>query len=306
MSSFRAKAMRAVTSAWFRSVNAEKADVHRMRTVWHTLANTLWTASGVDVRRTGFAGMRAEWLTPQSPAQGKAMLYLHGGAYVFGNCATHRQLVSYVARACGVRALVIEYRLAPEHRFPAAIDDSLAAYRALREEGYAPGDILIAGDSAGGGLVMALLLSLRDSGEEMPAGGLLFSPWLDLTASGESMTTRAQRDPWFKPPDMPIIASYYCEEDEYRNPLVSPVFADVSGLPPIYIQVGDDEILLSDSTRIADNIKAAGGEVTLEIWPDMFHVFQVFVHQMPESRAAIDQLAPFVKSRLGISAASEA
>ena len=306
MSSFRAKAMRAVTSAWFRSVNAEKADVHRMRTVWHTLANTLWTASGVDVRRTGFAGMRAEWLTPQSPAQGKAMLYLHGGAYVFGNCATHRQLVSYVARACGVRALVIEYRLAPEHRFPAAIDDSLAAYRAQREEGYAPGDILIAGDSAGGGLVMALLLSLRDSGEEMPAGGLLFSPWLDLTASGESMTTRAQRDPWFKPPDMPIIASYYCEEDEYRNPLVSPVFADVSGLPPIYIQVGDDEILLSDSTRIADNIKAAGGEVTLEIWPDMFHVFQVFVHQMPESRAAIDQLAPFVKSRLGISAASEA
>ena len=306
MSSFRAKAMRPVTSAWFRSVNAEKADVHRMRTVWHTLANTLWTASGVDVRRTGFAGMRAEWLTPQSPAQGKAMLYLHGGAYVFGNCATHRQLVSYVARACGVRALVIEYRLAPEHRFPAAIDDSLAAYRALREKGYAPGDILIAGDSAGGGLVMALLLSLRDSGEEMPAGGLLFSPWLDLTASGESMTTRAQRDPWFKPPDMPIIASYYCEEDEYRNPLVSPVFADVSGLPPIYIQVGDDEILLSDSTRIADNIKAAGGEVTLEIWPDMFHVFQVFVHQMPESRAAIDQLAPFVKSRLGISAASEA
>lgn len=306
MSSFRAKAMRAVTSAWFRSVNAEKADVHRMRTVWHTLANTLWTASGVDVRRTEFAGMRAEWLTPQSPAAGKVMLYLHGGAYVFGNCATHRQLVSYVARACGVRALVIEYRLAPEHRFPAAIEDSLAAYRALREEGYAPGDILVAGDSAGGGLVMALLLSLRDGGEAMPAGGLLFSPWLDLTASGESMTTRAQRDPWFKPPDMPIIASYYCEQDEYRNPLVSPVFADVSGLPPIYIQVGDDEILLSDSTRIADHIEAAGGEVTLEVWPDMFHVFQVFVHQMPESRAAIDQLAPFVKSRLGISAASEA
>lgn len=306
MSSFRAKAMRAVTSAWFRSVNAEKADVHRMRTVWHTLANTLWTASGVDVRRTEFAGMRAEWLTPQAPARRKVMLYLHGGAYVFGNCATHRQLVSYIARACGVRALVIEYRLAPEHRFPAAIEDSLAAYRALREEGYAPADILVAGDSAGGGLVMALLLSLRDAGEEMPAGGLLFSPWLDLTASGESMTTRAKRDPWFKPPDMPIIASYYCESDEYRNPLVSPVFADVAGLPPIYIQVGDDEILLSDSTRIAENIEAAGGDVTLEVWPDMFHVFQVFVHQMPESREAIEQLAPFVTARLGIAAASEA
>jgi acetyl esterase/lipase len=306
MSSLRAKAMRAVTSAWFRSVNAEKADVHRMRTVWHALANTLWTARGVDVRRTEFAGMRSEWHTPPAPAAGKVMLYLHGGAYVFGNCATHRQLVSYIARACGVSALVIEYRLAPEHPFPAAIEDSLAAYRALRDEGYAPGDILVAGDSAGGGLVMALLLSLREAGEEMPAGGLMFSPWLDLTASGESMTTRAKRDPWFKPPDMPIIASYYCKEEEYRDPLVSPVFADVSGLPPVYIQVGDDEILLSDSTRIAENIEAAGGDATLEIWPDMFHVFQVFVHQMPESREAIDKLVPFVQSRLGLAELSEA
>ncbi len=306
MSSLRAKMMRAVTGAWFRSVNAERADVQRMRTVWHALANTLWTASGVDVRRVEFAGMRSEWHTPQAPARGKVMLYLHGGAYVFGNCTTHRQLVSYVARSCGVRALVIEYRLAPEHPFPAAIDDALAAYRALRDDGYGPGDIVLAGDSAGGGLVMALLLSLRDAGQEMPAGAVLLSPWLDLTASGESMTTRAKKDPWFKPADMPIIASYYCEDDEYRNPLVSPVFANVEGLPPIFIQVGDDEILLSDSTRIADNIEAAGGDVTLEVWPDMFHVFQVFVHQMPESREAIDKLVPFVKSRLGIAVASEA
>ncbi|MDJ0813018.1 MAG: alpha/beta hydrolase [Woeseiaceae bacterium] len=305
MSSFRAKAMRAITGAWFRSVNAEKADVHRMRRVWHGLANTLWTASGVDVRRTDFAGMRAEWLTPQAPARGKAMLYLHGGAYVFGNCATHRQLVSYIARSCGVRALVIEYRLAPENPFPAAIEDSLAAYRALRDEGYGPGDIVVAGDSAGGGLVMALLLSLRDAGEEMPAGAVMFSPWLDLTASGESMTTRAKRDPWFKPPDMPIIASYYCEEEEYRNPLVSAVFADVQGLPPIHIQVGDDEILLSDSTRIAEKIEAAGGEVTLDVWPQMFHVFQVFVHQMPESREAIGKLVPYVRSWLHIGGSSD-
>lgn len=300
MSSFRAKAVRAVTGAWFRSVNAERADVQRMRTVWHSLANTLWTASGVDVRKNEFAGMRAEWLTPEAPATRKAILYLHGGAYVFGNCTTHRQLVSYIARACGVRALVIEYRLAPENPFPAAIEDSLAAYRALRDEGYAAGDIILAGDSAGGGLVMALLLSLRDAGEEMPAGAVLLSPWLDLTASGESMQTRARRDPWFKPPDMPIIATYYCAEDDYRNPLVSAVYADVAGLPPVYIQVGDDEILLSDSTRIAEKIEAAGGEVTLEVWPRMFHVFQVFVHQMPESREAIAKLVPFVRARLGI------
>jgi acetyl esterase/lipase len=304
MSSLRAKAVRTVTGAWFRTVNAEKANVRSMRRVWHSLANALWTASGVDVRRAHVAGMHAEWLTPEAPAARKVILYLHGGAYVFGNCTTHRQLVSYIARSCGVRALVIEYRLAPENPFPAAIEDSLAAYRALLEEGYAADEIVLMGDSAGGGLVMALLLSLRNAGEEMPAGAVMFSPWLDLTASGESMTTRERRDPWFKPPDMPIIASYYCAQDDYTNPLVSPVFADVSGLPPVYIQVGDDEILLSDSTRIAENIEAAGGEVTLEVWPGMFHVFQVFVHQMPESREAIAKLVPFVQSRLGITGAN--
>lgn len=306
MSSLRAKAVRTMTGAWFRTVNAERANVTSMRAVWHALANTLWTASGVDVRREQIAGMNAERLVPQAPARGKIILYLHGGAYVFGNCTTHRQLVSYVARTCGIKALLFEYRLAPEHPFPAAIEDSMSAYRALRDEGYAPGDILLAGDSAGGGLVMALLLSLRDAGESMPAGAVMFSPWLDLTASGESMTTRAGRDPWFSPRDMPIVAAYYCNEEQRHNPLVSPVFADVAGLPPVYIQVGDDEILLSDSTRIADKLKAAGVDVTLEVWPGMFHVFQVFVHQMPESREAIARLAPFVRERLRVAAVSEA
>lgn len=304
MSSFRAKTMRAVTGAWFRTVNAEKANVKTMRTTWHALANALWTASGVAVTRTQVAGMNAEWLVPTEAIRGKAILYMHGGAYVFGNCTTHRQLVSYVGRACGVRALLFEYRLAPEHRFPAAVEDSLAAYRALLEDGYAADDILLAGDSAGGGLVMALLLSLRDAGEAMPAGAVLMSPWLDLTASGESMQSRARRDPWFKPQDMPIIATYYCEEAEYTNPLVSAVYADVAGLPPIFIQAGDDEILLSDSTRIAEKLEQAGCDVTLEVWPRMWHVFQVFVHQMPESREAIDKIAPFVRKQLGLESES--
>ncbi|MCG8434022.1 MAG: alpha/beta hydrolase, partial [Gammaproteobacteria bacterium] len=256
--------------------------------------------------RKGIAGLHAEWFTPEDPAKGKIILYLHGGAYIMGNCATHRQLVSYLSRACNVRAVLPEYRLAPEHPYPAAIDDALSAYRALRDEGYGPGDIFVAGDSAGGGLTMALLLSLRDAGEPMPAGALLLSPWLDLTASGESMVTRADRDPWFKPGDMSVIAAYYCKVDEFREPRVSPVFADVSGLPPIFIQVGDDEILLSDSKRMASKLEAAGSEVTLEIWPEMWHVFQVFVHQMPESREALRQTAPFVREKLGLKALSEA
>jgi len=300
MSSIRAKAVRAVTGAWFKTVNAEKANVQRVRGLWHFLANALWTASGVDVRRQIVAGMASEWLTPQAPAKGKVILYLHGGAYIMGNFATHRQLVSYIARACGVRTLLPEYRLAPEHPFPAAVEDALSLYRALRDDGYAPGDILVAGDSAGGGLTMALLLSLRDAGEPMPAGAVLLSPWLDLTGSGESMTTHAHRDPWFNPDELLTIARYYCKEIEFEHPLVSPVFADVTGLPPIYIQVGEDEILLSDSTRIAGKIEQTGGEVTLEVWPEMWHVFQVFVHQMPESREAIRKVSPFVRQQLGL------
>lgn len=306
MSSLRAKAVRAVTRAWFRRINPEDADVQRIRSVWHSLANTLWTARGVGVQRTQVARMQAEWLTPGEHEAGKAILYLHGGAYVFGNCRTHRQLVSYVARTCGVRALLIEYRLAPENPFPAAVEDAVAAYRALLAEGHRSDDIVVMGDSAGGGLVMALLLSLRDAGDPLPSGAAMFSPWLDLAGTGESMATRAQRDPWFRPSDMPIMSAYYCGPDQLRHPLVSPVYADVSGLPPVYIQVGDDEILLSDSTRIAANIEASGGQVTLEVWPGMFHVFQIFVHQMPESRAAIEKLAPFVRDRLGIGTGSVA
>jgi acetyl esterase/lipase len=303
MSSVRAKAVRAVTGAWFKTLDAEKANVQRVRGLWHFLARTLWTATGVDVRRETVAGLTSEWLTPQAPAKGKVLLYLHGGAYIMGNFATHRQLVSYIARACGVKTLLPEYRLAPEHPFPAAIEDALSVYRSLRDDGYAPGDIVVAGDSAGGGLTMALLLSLRDAGEPMPAGAVLFSPWLDLTGSGESMVTRADRDPWFNPAEMKYLRNYYCREDEFSLPLVSPVFADCEGLPPVYIQVGDDEILLSDSTRIAEKLEKAGGDVTLEVWPEMWHVFQVFVHQMPESKEAIRKIAPFVRAKLGLSEA---
>jgi acetyl esterase/lipase len=303
MSSFRAKVVRAVTGAWFKTVDAETADVQRVRSVWHFLAGTLWTASGVDVRKASVAGMTCEWHTPQAADKGKVILYLHGGAYIMGNFATHRQIVSYIARACSVRTLLPEYRLAPEHPFPAAVEDALSAYRELRDDGYAPGDIVVAGDSAGGGLTMALLLSLRDAGEPVPAGAVLFSPWLDLTGSGESMQTRADRDPWFKPSELAFMRSYYCKDHEFEHPLVSPVFADVSGLPPIYIQVGDDEILLSDSTRIAEKLEQAGGDVTLEIWPGMWHVFQVFVHQMPESKQAIGKIVPFIRARLGLSEA---
>jgi len=304
--SFRASIVRVVTRAWFKTVDAEKANVQRMRATWHAMARVLWTASGVSTRRCEIAGLSAEWLIPKDSPTRKMLLYLHGGAYIMGNCATHRQLVSYIARASGVAALVPEYRLAPEHPFPAAIDDAVRIYRALLADGHAAEDIVVAGDSAGGGLTMALLLSLRESGDPLPAAACLLSPWLNLAGSGESMRTRAHRDPWFRPEDLKLVAAYYCSDNELTLPLVSPVFADLSGLPPIYVQVGADEILLSDSTDAADKLEAAGGDVELEIWPGMWHVFQVFVHQMPESRAAVRKIGAFIRKALNPEGSSEA
>jgi acetyl esterase/lipase len=275
-----------------------------MRNRWHAFANVLWTARGVTVEPTEVAGLTAEWLLPECAPEDRLLLYLHGGAYLMGGCATHRQMVSYIARASGVRTLLPEYRLAPEHPFPAAIDDVVRLYRSLRHGGMAAESIVIAGDSAGGGLAMATLLSLRDAGEPMPAAACLISPWLDLTGEGDSMTERAAHDPWFRPEDMPIIARYYCRDDQVRHPLVSPVFADLEGLPPLFIQVGEDEILLSDSTRIADNIRQAGGQVSLEVWPRMWHVFQAFVHHVPEAREAVGNIGDFVGTTLGVGSSS--
>ena len=295
MTSFRASIVRAFTGAYFALIDRKRTDVRVMRRRWDLLGSLLHTAYGVTVERTQVAGLDAEWLMPDRVQETGLLLYLHGGAYVMGSCATHRRLVSHIARAAGIRALLPEYRLAPEHPFPAALEDSVDLYRSLLRDGHAPQDIVIAGDSAGGGLALATLLALRDAGDKLPAGACLLSPWLDLAGSGESLTTRATRDPWFDPSDMPMVAAYYCSADRLHEPLVSPVYADLSGLPPLYIQVGSDEILLSDSTRAADMVRAAGGEVEIEIWPGMWHVFQAFVGQMPESRAAINGIGAWLR-----------
>ena len=296
--SLRAKLVRLVTALYFDRMDVAGVDVRKVRRRWSLLSKLLIPAIGVRTRRDLVAGLPAIWLVPKSAPERKLILYLHGGAYVMGSCDTHRQLVSHIARASGARALLPDYRLAPEHPYPAAIEDAVAVYRWLLADGFAAQDIVLAGDSAGGGLTMALLLSLRAAGDPLPAAACLLSPWLDLAAAGDSMSSRADRDPWFRAEDMPHIANFYCDEKDLVNPLVSSVYADVSGLPPIYVQVGADEILFSDATRLGDNIRAAGGTVEIEEWRDMWHVFQVFVAVMPESRRAIDKLADYIRDVL--------
>jgi len=297
MASIRSFIIRQISRQYMKKINPNR-DVNEMRRGFELRAGALPPARGVDIRKESIDGVNCEIHVP-SGCDGAALIYyLHGGAYMMGSPATHRRMLSYIARASGMRAVLPDYRLAPENRFPAALDDSLTVWRALLRGGESPSNMVIGGDSAGGNLAMATLLSLRDARERLPAACFLLSPWLDLAGEGESQHTRSSYDPWFKPEYLPTIARRFCTEEEIRSPLVSAVLADASGLPPTLIQVGDHEILLSDSTRMADNIRNAGGNVDLHIWPKMWHVFQFFIGQMPESKKAIDDIARFLRSEL--------
>lgn len=304
MTSLRARLIRYLAKQAFARVSPD-SDLDETRQLFEKVATRYKPPRSVRVRRERIAGIDCDWLEPRGCYQAPLLYYLHGGAYVMGSSRTHRRLVAHLARAAGVRALLPNYRLAPEHPYPAGIDDACAVYRELLRRGEDPARICIGGDSAGGGLTMATLLTLRDAGDALPAATVLLSPWLDLSASGESMRTRAGVEPLFKAEHMPHAADFYCNPEARREPRISPVFADVNGLPPTCIQVGDHEILLSDSTRIADLFSAAGIPVHLQIWPDMWHVFQFFHGFMPEATHAVKELGAFVKSRLTNAAARQ-
>lgn len=296
MSSLRARLIRSLTSRYIRRIDLADADVDKMRRRLDQLGRLTRVARNVAIEEDRLHGLKVEWYRPENALSGKVLLYLHGGAFVLGSCDSHRKLVTQIARAGRIDAVLPEYRLAPEHRYPAGLQDCVGVYRALLDYGYNPDNIVVGGDSAGGGLTMSLMLELRHSGVPLPGAAVLLSPFLDLSASGESVTTRAAQEPWFRAEDVHVVIKYYCPDENLEDPLISPVFANVAGLPPTLVQVGDDEILLSDSTRIAEKMKAAGVEVELQIFPEMWHVFQLFVGKMPESRVAVDKIGDFIKA----------
>ena len=245
----------------------------------------------ISCRPTSADGITAEWIAAPDARSGM-MLYLHGGGYALGSISTHREIVSRLSRATSMRALLIAYRLAPEHPFPAALEDTLTAYRRLLKQGHDPSRIIIAGDSAGGGLTLAALVALRDASEPLPAGAIIMSPWTDLAHTGASIESKKDADPVLTLESSRMHAQYYAGENALDNPLISPLYADFSGLPPLLIQVGSDEILLDDAVRCAEKAKAAGVDVTLEVWEGMFHVFQL-VPNLPESKTAVANIARF-------------
>lgn len=254
---------------------------------------------GLEVEARELAGRPCEWLRNPGHRADHVLLYLHGGGYVMGSCASHRGLASRLALACGLAAVVPAYRLAPEHPFPAGLDDALAVYHALLASGLDARRIVLAGDSAGGGLTLATLLALRDAGAPLPAAAVLLSPFTDLTCSGETLTTRAAVDPWLDPTFFDPLSRLYAGRHDRAEPLLSPLLGDLRGLPPLCIHVGDQEVLLSDSTRLAERAQAAGVDVTLEVWPELWHVFQFFAPILPEAQRSLEQLAAFVRARLG-------
>ena len=244
--------------------------------------------------------MKAEWIiSVDKPDTNRVLLYFHGGGYATGSINTHRAHISQLVMHSGIKALMIDYRLAPENKFPAAVDDAVYAYEWLLKNNYLPDRIAFGGDSAGGGLTVATLLYLRDQNKPLPKCAICMSPWLDLTQSGDSFNTKEKIEPMLVKEAMPVWAANYLGEADARSSYASPLFGELNGLPPIYIQVGTDEILLDDSVRFAQKAQAAGAPVTIDTYPGYFHVFQAFFRILKTAREANKKLAAFLVQQIG-------
>lgn len=275
-----------------KSIAAEGLSIADRRAAMEAMQASLPMPDDVKMSDILIDGIPSRWIVAPNARQDAYVIYFHGGGYVMGSLNTHQELMGRISDACRARVLGVDYRLAPEHEFPAAVDDGVKSYEWLIKQGADPSRIMVAGDSAGGGLAIAALLTLRDSGRSLPAGAFLFSPWTDLTASGDSANTRAEADPMITIPALLDIAKTYYGNANPENPLVSPLFAELAGLPPLLIQVGDAEVLLDDASRLAARAKLAGVTTHYQVWPDAFHVFQAVPH-LPEASDALRKLSQF-------------
>lgn len=260
----------------------------------------IWpVAEDVTLEAFDLAGVPAEWSSVPGSDASRVLLFFHGGGYCSGSIVSHRRMATEAGRAARMRTLAIGYRLAPEHPFPAALEDARAAWRFLREQGIAAGDIAVGGDSAGGGLTVALIDALREAREELPACAWLVSPWVDLTLSGSTLTTKDAVDPIIHRAYLGELAEAYLPAAmDRRDPRVSPLYADLEGLPPTMIQVGSSEALLADATRFAEAAGAADVQVTLEIWPHMIHAWPVWNAHLEPGRRALVRAGTFLRSHV--------
>jgi phosphinothricin tripeptide acetyl hydrolase len=271
--------------------------IDEWREAYDGLGGLLPAAEGVPVESVDAGGVPAEWI---GAGDGPVVVYVHGGGYCIGSLDSHRPMLTHLASAIDGRVLAVDYRLAPEHPFPAALDDACAAYRWVLAAGTDPARVVVAGDSAGGGLTLATLVALRDAGDALPAAGVCLSPWADLTQSGATLSEKADADPMVHAQDLDRWAAAYAGSDnDPGSPALSPLFADLSGLPPLLIEVGTAEVLLDDARRVAERARAADVDVTLFEGDDLIHVWHFFAGAVPEADEGIARLARFIGERVG-------
>jgi monoterpene epsilon-lactone hydrolase len=272
-------------------------DVAQSRARFEKTAVFLGGAPDAKCEKVDAGGVPSEWVMAPGYDTGRAILYLHGGGYAIGSLNTHRRLAYDISAASAAKVLLIDYRLAPEHPFPAAVDDAAAAWRWLLQQGFAANRMAIAGDSAGGGLTIATLVNLRDKKLGLPACAVAISPWVDLEGAGNSMTTRSAQDPMVQKDGLLWMAKMYLNGKDPKSPLAAPLHADLKGLPPTLVQVGTAETLLDDAIRIAEKMHAAGVDARLAIWPNMLHVFPLFAPILSEGRDGCIEIGTFIRSK---------
>lgn len=253
---------------------------------------------GISAEPVDADGVPAEWVAAPDAGSG-VILYLHGGGYVTGSVTSHRGMAANLSRASGCRVLTIDYRLAPENKHPTQVQDAHTAYRWLLNNGVDPSSLVVAGDSAGGGLTMATLLSARDAGDPMAAAGVCISPWVDMEGTGDSMESKAGIDPMVSRQGLEEMATHFLGDGDRRDPLAAPLHADLTGLPPLLIIVGTAEVLLDDAVRLHEKAESAGVDSTLEVWDDMVHIWPWFAPFLPEGQQAMEQMGDFIKEQIG-------
>ena len=270
-------------------------DVKKTRALFANVAKFCKISSTIKINKFKIGNMPAVWVVPSEPTD-KVIFYLHGGAYLIGSIDSYLHLLAQIAEASGARVFAIDYRLAPEHPFPAALDDAKNAYLWLLTENIPPKNLIVMGDSAGGGLALALTIALRDENLAMPSAVVCMSPWVDLALTGETMITKAKSDPIVSRELAEKAVKFYLKNMDEKLPLASPLYADLKGLPSLMIQVGTLEILLSDAQRLADKAKMSGAQVDLDIWENMPHVWQFFAGFVPEGKEAIQRIGHFIRN----------
>jgi epsilon-lactone hydrolase len=287
-----------IRATFVRATEPDTRPIDILRREWEEMALALPLPTHTQIEPLTIDGIKCETVNGSLAEAARLLVYVHGGGFSTGSLITHRELAARISLAANIPVLLIDYRLAPEHPFPAAQDDVLCVYRWLLAQGKQPSNMVIGGDSAGAQLVMSALVTLRDEGQPLPAATILISPWVDLALTGDSLQTRAEVDPLTFRADLQYAADLYLNGHDPYDPFASPLYANLQGLPPMLIHVGDHESLLSDATRLAERARAAGVEVTLDVWPEMWHVWHGWAGSMPEGQAAIDKIGSYIQQQM--------